>query len=127
VRVSLGIVPKLQFVKMILILKENVLKLGTSLTFSKCIHLSNRGCATKTECTNPLTGQIYTGQKVTGNSTEPAGMKIAVECCKASKFADDDALAVDMGQICNSSSRVVVGVASTIAGLFVALVLAFNY
>lgn len=54
-------------------------------------------------------------------------MKIAVQCCKAHKFADDDALAIDMTKICNSSSQLVAGVASAIAGLIVALMLAFNY
>jgi hypothetical protein len=120
---------------MILILKENVLKLGIyipppPLSFlNGNIHLSSdrRGCATPTECTNPATGEIFDGEKVMGSGYQPAGMKIAVECCKAKKFADDDALAVDMTEICNSSSRVVVGVASTIAGFLVALVLAFNY
>lgn len=87
-----------------------------------------RGCATQTECTNPRTGLIFDGEKVFLNSTyQPAGMKIAVECCKAHKFADDDALAIDMSQICNSSSRLVAGLASTIAGLIVALMLASNY
>lgn len=88
---------------------------------------SSSGCATPTECTNPLTGQIFNGERVFVNGYQPAGMKIAVECCKAHKFADDDALAVDMSQICNSSPRVVAGVASTITGLFLAVVLAIYY
>jgi hypothetical protein len=88
----------------------------------------SRGCATQTECTNPRTGSIFNGERVFLNSSyQPAGMKIAVECCKANKFADDDALAIDMSEICNSSSRVVAGVASTVAGFIVALIVAFNY
>lgn len=85
-----------------------------------------RGCATKSECTNPANGKIYNGARVIVNGSEPAGMKISVQCCKAHKFADDDALAVDMSQICNSAGRIATSFISMIAVICVTIMLAFK-
>ena len=63
------------------------------------------GCATKAECTNPDSGDPYDGQHVSLNGVRPAGMRLSVKCCKASKFADDDAVAIDMDEVCNSGYR----------------------
>ena len=39
-------------------------------------------------------------QKV--GSTNPAGMTITISCCLANNFANDDTVAIDYTQICNS-------------------------
>lgn len=83
-----------------------------------------RGCATRAECINPETGNIYNNDHVMVNSSRPAGMKIYADCCRAKKFADDDALAIDMGDICNSAGRTSVGFMSVVLMSVMALGLA---
>jgi hypothetical protein len=51
----------------------------------------------------------------------PAGMTVTATCCKAFEFNDDDTIAIDYNDICNSanslksSSSFVVGVAAVVA------------
>ncbi len=85
------------------------------------------GCATKSECTNPATGGIYKGNTVIVNGKVPAGMKISVQCCKANKFSDDDALAIDMEEICNSAGRLSTNYVTVFAVVFVAVMLIFGH
>jgi len=58
-----------------------------------------RGCATQSQCRySPSSSGIYdsTGLQV-------AGMSITVTCCLANNFANDDTIAIDYTQICNSA------------------------
>ena len=53
-------------------------------------------------------------------------MKISVKCCKANSFPDDDALAIDMTKICNSSNRIQNSVISLfMTVLFISFILTF--
>jgi hypothetical protein len=90
-----------------------------------CLCCTNSGCATKSECTNPMTGKSYNGQHVTVNGSRPAGMRVSVDCCKAKKFVDDDAVAIDMSNVCNSASQLSI-LPGIVAGIVFTLVAAFN-
>ncbi len=61
------------------------------------------------------------------NGKTPAGMDISVECCKAQKFSDDDALAIDMSEICNSAGRLTTNYITVFAVVFVAIMLVSEY
>lgn len=39
----------------------------------------------------------------------PGGMKIVATCCQAHSFPDDDTVAIDYSEICNSASRLQMG------------------
>mmetsp|Transcript_17950 Transcript_17950/g.33743 ORF Transcript_17950/g.33743 Transcript_17950/m.33743 type:complete len:149 (+) Transcript_17950:52-498(+) len=56
-----------------------------------------RGCSKEEECKDG-SGNIYSGE-----STVLGGTRISTECCEAHKFDDDDAIAIDLGDICNSA------------------------
>ncbi len=68
--------------------------------------IETRGCAKKEECINPTTDTEYADEKVYFNGDkEYGGMEISVSCCVAGDdFPDDDAVAINMADICNSSN-----------------------
>lgn len=93
-----------------------------------------RGCATESECFSS-TNQMYSGTEILvcpclycaftnvflvmvilfsfsisqSNGLMPGGMQIVATCCKANSFPDDDTIAIDYSQICNSGSQVQLG------------------
>jgi hypothetical protein len=67
-----------------------------------------RGCATESECFSS-TNQMYSGTEILSNGLMPGGMQIVATCCKANSFPDDDTIAIDYSQICNSGSQVQIG------------------
>jgi hypothetical protein len=42
---------------------------------------------------------VYSG----ADTTVLGGTRITTQCCAATKFDDDDAIAIDLGDICNSA------------------------
>ena len=54
-------------------------------------------------------------------------MRVSVDCCKASKFEDDDAVAIDMTEVCNSGSQLSMlpGIMGSL--VFSAVVAAFSW
>eukprot|EP00981_Chlorochromonas_danica_P008073 scaffold1962_cov180-Ochromonas_danica.AAC.8 len=63
--------------------------------------VTTRGCATESECTS--NGVVYDGQHIQVGGQYPAGMQITATCCDAHDFPDDDAVAIDYNDICNSA------------------------
>ena len=89
---------------------------------SSCLHVACiyafipcRGCSKEDDCKDS-SGNIYNGDSVV-----LGGTRIYTRCCEAHKFDDDDAIAIDMGDICNSAtstrSSVIMLVASIILGV----------
>lgn len=84
-----------------------------------------RGCATSEECTDTSSSTgYYNGNKIqTTSGVNPGGMTVTATCCKAYEFSDDDTIAINYDDICNSansihnklSSSVVVGIAAMVA------------
>lgn len=62
---------------------------------------SSRGCSKEADCTDG-TGAVYDGT----DTTILGGTRITTQCCPAHKFDDDDAIAIDLGDICNSGRAV---------------------
>lgn len=84
-----------------------------------------RGCATEQECrySSSSTG-YYDGQEIQVTAgVNPAGMTMTATCCEAHNFPDDDTVALDFSDICNSGRKTasvgLVGLFSSIMALFV--------
>ena len=58
-----------------------------------------RGCSKEEECKDSA-GDVYDGTQV----AVLGGTRITTQCCVAHKFDDDDAIAIDLGDICNTAS-----------------------
>eukprot|EP01031_Cornospumella_fuschlensis_P034915 gene34915-42281_t len=85
--------------------------------------IETRGCATQEECTTS-SGTIYNGETVESvPSTLPAGMTMKATCCMANNFPDDDTIALDYKDVCNSASKSSVGMLSTAALIVVGVVM----
>jgi hypothetical protein len=89
--------------------------------------VQTRGCAYADECIDSTTNEIYDGTTYLVNSQNPAGMKIKPKCCLADSFADDDVLAIDYANVCNSAglsfsySSVLTGVCVTAVAAVVSM------
>lgn len=86
--------------------------------------VTTRGCAQESQCVDPSTSEVYSDHKISTSSNQTyGGIEVTVSCCKAGDFPSDDALAIDMGDICNSASSLYtnVGIVSICVALLVML------
>jgi len=63
-----------------------------------------KGCATETECLNNSTNTIYDETTIQVGGNKIGGMSVTASCCTAEYFDNDDEVAVNYAQICNSAS-----------------------
>jgi hypothetical protein len=86
--------------------------------------ISTRGCATDSQCTDSSDQTLMTSPTniyLTG-ATKISGMTVKTSCCAANKFEDDDLIAADLSDICNSAPSSS-GVGSTLALICIVLAL----
>lgn len=81
---------------------------------------SNRECAETRGCSKEKDCLDSSGDVLNGNTVVLGGTRISTQCCVAHKFDDDDAIAIDLGDICNSGSTLQANILGVVGTFLVA-------
>lgn len=87
----------------------------------KCIE--TRGCATAEECSPP--SGMYDDTLIQPNGFNPAGMETRATCCSAYDFPDDDTVAINYEEICNSGSTNKIGIKMVLFNALLCLLMCY--